>query len=201
MAAVIRQPAFIAMTAAVALASLVGTGLMFHHLDLLAERGLTSSEAAVVFLPLTISGAVAALVAGRASDRVPPRFVAAAAMVLMASSPLLVQEISTGVVAALYGTVLGASGTIVRTVEATALPRWFGIATIGQIRGILMAAGVGASAIGPLFVSVGRDLAGGYGPVLNLLALISAALAVAVAVVRPPTTPPPVGVATMGPSA
>lgn len=185
---VIRQPAFLTMTAAVALSALVGTALMFHHLDLLAERGLTASEAAVVFLPLTISSAVAALVAGRAADRVSPRLVAATAMVLLAVSPALVQVISTGVLAALYGAVLGASGTIVRTVEATALPRWFGIATIGQIRGVVMAASVGASAIGPLFVSVGRDLAGSYGPVLNLLALISAVLAVAVAVVRPPSS-------------
>lgn len=144
----------------------------------------------MVFLPLTVSSAVGAIVAGRAADRVSPRFVAAFALVLLAASPLLVQVASPGTVAATYGAVLGAAGAMVRTVEATALPRWFGVAAIGQLRGIVMAAAVGASALGPLLVSLGRDVAGGYAAVLDVLAAVSIALAVAVVSIRPPAAPP-----------
>lgn len=191
--AVLRHPAFWAMTAATALAGLVGTGLMFHHIDLLAGRGLSTAQAATVFLPLTLSSAASALVAGRLADRVRPRLLAAGALLLLAASPAIVQVVSPGVIAAVYGALLGASGTILRTVEATALPRWFGIASIGQIRGVVMAAGVAASAIGPLIVSVGRDVADSYTPVLNILAAVSVALAVVVLIIKPPSAAPSVG--------
>ncbi|MGY6500390.1 MAG: MFS transporter [Acidimicrobiales bacterium] len=183
---VLRHPAFLAMTGATALAALVGTGLMFHHIDLLAERGLTSSEAAAVFLPLTLSSAASAVIAGRFADRISPRVVAAVALLLLGTSPILVQVAAPGAMAALYGATLGAAGTVIRTVEATALPRWFGVASIGQIRGFVMAAGVAASAVGPLIFSVGRDISGDYPPVLNLMALLSLALALVVAAVKPP---------------
>lgn len=183
---VVRHPAFLAMSGATALAALVSTGLMFHHVDLLTGKGLTTTEAATTFLPLTIASAVGALTAGRYADRVSPRLLTAVALVLLGLSAAIVQFISDPFTAALYGAVLGVAGSSIRTIEATALPRWFGIASIGQIRGVVMAAGVGASAIGPLIVSLGLDVFGSYTPVLNVLCAASFALAVATMFVKPP---------------
>lgn len=98
----------------------------------------------------------------------------------------IVHFISDPVNAAVYGTVLGVAGSSIRTIEATALPRWFGIASIGQIRGVVMAAGVAASTVGPLIVSVGLDVFGSYTPVLNGLCAVSFALALATTLVQPP---------------
>jgi MFS family permease len=187
---VIRHPAFLAMTGATALAALIGTGLMFHHIDLLTGRGLTTTEAAAAFLPLTIAGAIAALAAGRVADQVSPRLLTAIALVALGASPVLVQTIGGTATAAVYGAALGASSAAIRTIEATALPRWFGIATIGQIRGVVMAAGVAASAVGPLIVSLGFDLAGSYTPVLNALGALSALLAIGTLLVDPPDRAP-----------
>jgi MFS family permease len=184
---VVRHPAFLAMTGATALAALISTGLMFHHIDLLTGRGLTTTEAAAAFLPLTVAGAVAALAAGRVADQVSPRLLTAIALVVLGCSPVLVQTIGDTATAAAYGAALGASGASIRTIEATALPRWFGIATIGQIRGVVMAAGVGASAVGPLIISLGLDLFGSYTPVLNALGVVSLLLAVATLFVSPPS--------------
>lgn len=184
---VIRHPAFLAMTGATALAALVGTGLMFHHIDLLTGRGLSTTEAAAAFLPLTLAGAIAALAAGRVADQVSPRLLTAIALVALGASPVLVQTIGGTATAAVYGAALGASSAAIRTIEATALPRWFGIATIGQIRGVVMAAGVGASAVGPLIVSLGLDLFGSYTPVLNALGVLSVLLAAATLFVEPPS--------------
>lgn len=184
---VVRHPAFLAMTGATALAALISTGLMFHHIDLLTSRGLSTTEAAAAFLPLTVAGAVAALGTGRIADRVSPRLLTAIALVVLGASPALVQTIGDTGTAAAYGAALGASGAAIRTIEATALPRWFGIGTIGQIRGVVMAAGVGASAIGPLIVSLGLDLFGSYTPVLNVLGLLAVLLAAATLFVEPPS--------------
>ncbi|MDZ7676056.1 MAG: MFS transporter [Acidimicrobiales bacterium] len=184
--AVVRHPAFLAMTAAVALSALVSTGLMFHHIDLLTGRGLTTTEAAAAFLPLTLASAGGALAIGPLADRIAPRYLAAVALLALAAAPVLVQSIGGAVSAAVYGAVLGAAGASIRTLEATALPRWFGIASIGQIRGVSLAAGVGASALGPLAISASFDFLGGYGPSLDLLAISAAGLAVVTALVRPP---------------
>ena len=186
---VVRHPAFLAMTGAAALAALISTGLMFHHIDLLTGRGLTTTEAAAAFLPLTLAGAIAALAAGRVADQVSPRLLTAIALIVLGASPVLVQTIGSTATAAAYGAALGASGAAIRTIEATALPRWFGIATIGQIRGVVMAAGVAASAIGPLIVSLGLDLFDSYTPVLNALGLLSLMLAAATLFVAPPSRP------------
>ena len=185
---VVRHPAFLAMTGATALAALISTGLMFHHIDLLTSRGLSTTEAAAAFLPLTVAGAVAALAAGRVADQVSPRLLTAIALLVLGASPVLVQTIGDTASAAAYGAALGASGAAIRTIEATALPRWFGIATIGQIRGVVMAAGVGASAVGPLIVSLGLDLFDSYTPMLNALGVIAVLLAVATLFVLPPTS-------------
>lgn len=92
--------------------------------------------------------------------------------------------VTAGVTAVLYGVVLGAATTSIRTLEATLLPRWYGTASIGEIRGIVMAAGVAASAIGPLALALGHDTFGTYGPVLAVFA--AAPVLVAVAAVAVP---------------
>ncbi|MDZ7676931.1 MAG: MFS transporter [Acidimicrobiales bacterium] len=186
MAAVVRHPAFLMMTAATALSALISTGLMFHHVDLLAQRGLTPTEAAATFLPLTVSSAGSALLIGPLADRVPAKLLTGACLVLLAGAPVMVQTVHPGITAAAYGFVLGSSGASIRTLEATALPRWFGIVRIGQIRGVVMAAGVGCSAVGPLIVSLGADWFGSYSAVLNVLAAVALGLAVVALFVRPP---------------
>jgi MFS family permease len=183
---VVRHPAFWAMNLASALAALVGTGLLFHHVDLMTGRGLTETQAAAAFVPLTVASAIGALVAGRYADRVSPRLLTAMALVLLAGSALLVGVVDGVVTAATYGGVLGVAITSIRTIEATALPRWFGVSTIGQIRGLVMAGAVGASALGPLALSLGLDAFGSYTPILVILAAISVVLAAATLLVDPP---------------
>lgn len=187
-AQVLRDPMFWVVTAGVALAALVGTALMFHQIALLAERGLSATQAAANFLPQTVAGAVAALATGRLADRLPGRVTLPGALAVLAAAPLALQATSPGVTAVLYGVVLGAATTSVRTLEATLLPRWYGTASIGEIRGIVMAAGVAASAIGPLALALGHDTFGTYGPVLAGFAV--APLLVAVAAVAVPRRDP-----------
>ncbi len=176
---VLRDPKFWVVTAGVALAALIGTALMFHQVALLAERGLSATQAAASFLPQTVAGALAALATGRLADRLPGRVTLAGTLVVLAAAPLALQVATPGLTAVLYGVVLGAATTSIRTLEATLLPRWYGTGSIGEIRGMVMAAGVGASAVGPLALALANDTFGSYGPVLTAFATAPTFLAVA----------------------
>lgn len=62
----------------------------------------------------------------------------------------------------LHGVASGVAGNSFRTVEAAALPRYFGTDNLGEIRGIVVA--VAASAVGPLMLAVGREWVESYRP-------------------------------------
>lgn len=171
---------------AVALTALVLTGLTFHHVNLLAERGLSATEAATNFLPQTLAGLTAALLIGRLADRVAERLLLATTLLSLVAAPLLVMHVQPGMLALVYGLVLGSAAPAIRAVEATVLPRWFGTAHIGEIRGTVMAVMVASSAAGPLALAVSLDQLGSYVPGLYLFAAAAAILTIVSATMRPP---------------
>ncbi|MEX2587809.1 MAG: MFS transporter [Actinomycetota bacterium] len=182
----LRHPAFWVVAAGVAASALVGTGLMFHQISLLTERGLTATEAAANFIPQTVAAAVAALGFGRLADRLRPRLVIAGSASLVAAAPMLVQFVQPGLSVITYGLVLGAAGSCCRTVEATLLPRWFGTSVIGEIRGVVMGTVVAASAVGPLILAVSHDALGAYTTGLNGFGLVAGLVVAAGTLVRLP---------------
>jgi MFS family permease len=183
-----RSPAYWVVLAGVAATALVATGLTFHHIDLLSRRGLDATAAAANFLPQTVAGAAAALVVGHLADRASPRLLLAATLAGLAVAPVLVVVVRPGPLAVLYGVVLGGAASAIRAVEATVLPRWFGTTHIGEIRGVVMAATVGASALGPLALAAAADSLGTYTPALVAFTAGTAVLSVLGALVRPPVT-------------
>lgn len=182
----LRHPALWVVASGVALSALVGTGLMFHQISLLTERGLTVTQAAANFVPQTIAAALAALGFGRLADRLRARLVIVGSTGLVAAAPALVQFVEPGLLAIAYGLVLGAAGSCVRTVEATLLPRWFGLSVIGEIRGVVMGTTVAASAVGPLMLAVSHDALGSYSTGLGIFMLLALLVVVAGMLVRLP---------------
>ncbi|MBP2371893.1 cyanate permease [Pseudonocardia parietis] len=188
---VLREPMFWVITAGVGVLALVSTALTFHQVDVLGERGLSPAAAAATFLPQTIAGMAATLAAGRLLDRSSPRPVMLGSMAAMAGALALGGYLVPGWQAVLYGGLLGVAGNTFRTVEAAALPRYFGTARIGAVRGLVHAVTVGGSAIGPVLLALGHDIAHTYRPLLLALIVLPAALAVTVLVVREPATAAP----------
>lgn len=178
--AALRTGMFWAVAACLAASSMLTTGLNFHQIGLLGERGLTPVEAAANFLPQTAAALIAAFVAGVLVDRISPKAVLGAAMAILAAAVLGVRLVEPGWSALAFGFLLGASGGILRSVEAAAYPRYFGTGHLGAIRGSAHTVTVAASAFGPVAVSLGRDLTGDYAPVLAALAVLPAAAALAV---------------------
>lgn len=173
----LRTPAFWSLTAVVALSGCLVTGLYFNQFSILAERGLTRTEAATVFLP-GFGGTVAAgFLFSWLTDRVSARILLPITGTTLAAGLLLATVATPGPRAALYGLVLGVNIGQMHALSSTVYARWFGTAHIGAIRGIATSITIGGSALGPLLLSLGFDAAGSYTPVL----LVSAAVTIAVA--------------------
>jgi MFS family permease len=184
--AAIRTPSFWAVAAISALSASLGTGLMFHQFSILTAQGLSRIEAAAVFLPQVLGTVAAGFLFGWLSDRVSARVLLPIAGCTLAAALLLATVVSPGPVALLYGLVLGMGMGQIRAIGAATYPRWFGTAHIASIMGIAASIVVGASATGPLLLSVGNDAFGSYAPVLLLGAAITIAVAVLAALVKPP---------------
>ena len=139
-----------------------------------------------MFLPQVIGAIGAGLVVGALSDRVAVRFLLAASMALMAAGLLLINIAEPGWQVVLYAVTLGAAAGAQRPLAATVLPRWFGLANIGAIQGLSTFIGVGASAVGPVALSLGRSWVGGYIEAAALFAIIPLAIGLMALTVREP---------------
>ncbi|MGB5951568.1 MAG: MFS transporter, partial [Ornithinimicrobium sp.] len=182
-----RTGMFWVIAAGLAATGLLSTALAFHQISILGAQGLSSLEAAANFLPQTLTGIAATLVAGALSDRVPPKYCVTFSMVTMAAALLLIPTISPGWTAIVYGLVLGAAGGSIRGIEAAAFARYFGTRHIGSIRGVATAINLASTAAGPLVLSVGRDLSGGYHLPVVCLAVLPLVVAVLSVFVRAPS--------------
>uniref|UniRef100_UPI001BDCFEA3 MFS transporter n=1 Tax=Pseudonocardia sp. H11422 TaxID=2835866 RepID=UPI001BDCFEA3 len=185
-AAAVRSAMFWALAGGVGVLSLIGTALTFHQIDLLGERGLTPTQAAATFLPQTVAGLACTLLVGVLLDRVSPRPVMIGSMLALAAALVSAGHLGPGWGAVAYGVVLGVAGNSFRTVEAAAMPRYFGTDAVGAIRGIVHAVTVAGSAVGPLLLALGHSVAGSYRPLLLALTALPLTLIVAIALVPEP---------------
>lgn len=91
----------------------------------------------------------------------------------------------------LYAMGIGAGGGMARALEAAGIPKMFGMRHVGSIRGLAMGLMVASTAFGPLALSLGRDLTGGYVSVLRLLLVLPIGVAILAIVSRVPDLPEP----------
>lgn len=184
-----RTGIFWTITAAMASSAMIGTGMAFHQISLLGERGFTPTQAAAVFVPLTVAGITATILVGWLADRVHPRGLLIFAMLTLAAGMVVVQHVEPGWAAMLYAGALGGSVGAGRAIEGAVVPRLFGTRRLGSIRATVMTVTVGATAFGPVALAVGAERLGGYPAILNLLLALPAAAILAALVCRVPAVP------------
>jgi MFS family permease len=170
-----RTRSFWVLAAVTGSAGMLATALNFHQIDLMGQAGISEHAAAALFLPQVLGSTVAGLGFGYAADRFGTRYLPAIAMALLIAALLLAAVISAGPVVIVYSVTLGAMGGAVRVVSATLLPAWFGTTHLGSIQGGLTFFTVGASALGPVVLSVAEGGFGSYSPAVVVLATIPAA--------------------------
>jgi len=182
----VRTPAFWTLTGVGFLSGAVSTALTFHNTDLLGEQGLSTTQAASIFIPQLVGSVSSSFVAGSLTDRVPARPLMGFGAAMLGVGTFLATLAEPGVMAAAYGLVLGVGAGTIGALSGALYPKWFGVEHIGSIKGIATTANVGASAIGPLILSIGNDVADSYEPVVIGCAVTSWAMALAALLVPTP---------------
>ncbi|MGZ0213316.1 MAG: MFS transporter [Actinomycetales bacterium] len=181
-----RTGMFWVIASSLAVSGMLSTGLAFHQIAILGERGLTPFEAAANFLPQTFTGIAATLVVGAFVDRVSPKLFVIFSMLTLAGSLLLLSIVGPNGTAVLYGLVLGAAGGSLRGMEAAAYVRYYGTAHIGSIRGVTTAIALASTALGPIALSLAVDARGSFTEPAAWFAALPIAVAVLAVFVRPP---------------
>lgn len=171
-AGAVRTSSFWMLVAVTGAAGMMSTALNFHQIDLLGDAGLSETAAAALFIPQVVGSSVAGLTIGYVGDRLGTRYLPAVSMGLLLAAQLLAAVAAPGVIVIVYAVVLGAAGGAVRTASTTLQPQWFGIGHLGSIQGALTLFGVGASAIGPVVLTLAEEAVGSYPPALVLLGAV-----------------------------
>ncbi len=182
----LRTPMFWALALVFATPSMIGTGLIFHQLSVLGEQGLTATQAAAMFLPYSLVVMAATFLTGALTDRIGSRALLALPMLTLMGAMQLVSHITPGALVLLYAVLLGSTSGAARALEPALMPKFFGLAHIGEIRGRIGSIKVGASALGPFALALGFDQFGAYGTALSVLMVLPAAGLLAVLVVGRP---------------
>ncbi|MDA8359166.1 MAG: MFS transporter [Actinomycetota bacterium] len=174
----LRTPMFWAMAMALSATAMLVTGLSFNQISLLEHHGLSASAAAANFIPQTAATLAVSLLTGRLLDVLPGRAVMAGSMAALAVALLAATWSAPGWPALGYAIALGAANGGLRAQEATLLPRYYGLADLGAIRGAITTVSVAASAFGPLILAAGAAGFGSYDPLLLLLIALPVAAGV-----------------------
>ena len=170
----LRSRGFWILAAVSGSSGMLGTALNFHQIDLLGDAGLSSTAAAIMFLPQVLGSSVAGLSVGIIGDRIGTRYLPAAGMALLIAAHWMAAIVAPGIIVVLYAIVLGAMAGAVRTSTSTLLPTWFGTTHLGSIQGSLTFFTVGASAIGPVALAQLEGGFGSYPPAVLVLSIIPA---------------------------
>ncbi len=178
----LRTVGFWILLAGSASNAMLATALNFHQISLLGEAGMSSAEAALMFLPQVVGGSVAGIAMGSLTDRVSARWLIPVTMIFLAGALGLASIVSRGWLVVAYAICLGLANGSGRAVGAAFLPKWFGVAHIGSIQGFMTFAGVAASALGPVAFSLGRERFGDFGTTSLIYAAIPLTVAAAAVV-------------------
>jgi MFS family permease len=157
---------FWVMLSAVALNAGIATAVGFHQISILTERGLTPAAAAANFLPQAIASLAVMVLVGALSDRIGARWLITAAMFSLAAGVVWAAFVTPGISAIGFATLIGASAGATRVIETAEVPKHFGLAHLGAIRGWIISAAVGASALGPVIYSLGQSATGNFTAIL-----------------------------------
>ena len=168
----LRMSSFWKLLAVWCTTAMVGTGLIFHQVSLLAVHNVPRKDALLLLGLQALVATVMGVWAGFMTDRGHERFLLAASMLFLGAGVCLLLWLPSPVWAVLYGGLLGMQGGIIRTAGTAVWINYYGRKNQGAIRGVAMAAAVVAAAFGPLPLALSWDQTGSYALALSIFAVI-----------------------------
>ena len=187
LAEIFRTPSFWLVLISLFVVSTGTSGVGLHLVPHLIQQGLEPLQAVGAISVMSISGAVAALLLGFLSERLPPRYMLAVVYLLGAISMMVLINADDLPKTYLFAIIQGITGGGVNTLAPLLWASYYGRASLGTIFGISRAAQVAGFAVGPLASGIVYDATGSYQQAFiyfALLALVSSALILAA---RPPS--------------
>lgn len=182
----LRCSSFWKVAAVVATVSLVGTGLMFHQVSILAGQNVSRATALSALGVQAIAATISTLLAGILTDRLPVRFVLATSMALEICAICLLIRLPSPSWIFVYSALLGLHGGIIRSAGSIVWINYFGRTHQGAIQGVAMSVMVFAAALGPIPPAIARDATGGYTSALWFFLAIPICSGLAVLTATPP---------------
>lgn len=190
LAEALRTRTFWILVGCTGIPSMINTGLIFHQVSILGERGLTPAISAMVFGVAVLVHLPSNFAAGYLMDRIAPRFALAgllAGHIVLTTwilyTDTVAMAIGMGVLRGLLGGVEGIMGGVL-------WPTYFGRKYLGSIRGAAMTTMVIGSALGPLPFGIAFDYFGGYREIILLMLLAPIIGSLAALLARPPRKVP-----------
>ncbi len=182
----LRCSAFWKVASVVATVSLVGTGLIFHQVSILADSGVSRDMALASLGVQAFAATFSTLLAGYLIDRMEVRYVLACSMLLEILALLLLLFLPSSSWTFVYSALLGLHGGIIRSAGSMVWIIYFGRKFQGSIQGISMSIMVLAAAFGPVPVAMSVDYTGSYRTALMLFLALPTIAGIGVLSAAPP---------------
>ena len=175
----IRTFSFWSFCMGLASQALIMTGATFHIASIGSEAGLTRDASFAVFLPMAAFSIVANFVSGWISDRIRVKWLLFTMMLaqVIGTTGLLIFGTSLGRFFFMIG--FGVTGGLFGTLMNVVFPRFYGRKHLGAISGLNVSMIVLGSALGPVFLSLGRSLTERYFEFLLLSILMPVVILIA----------------------
>jgi MFS family permease len=156
----------------VVIPSMINTGITFHIVSIIGEKGYSAAFAAYILsitsmikFPLTFLG-------GYILDRVKVRLVKVVNFAFLIAAILLIIKADTKSAFMIYALVHGSFMAFDGVSTSVMLPNYFGKKNLGSIRGFFSTAMVIGSALGPLPFGLAYDYFNGYTEVMLLVMVL-----------------------------
>ncbi|NNJ27949.1 MFS transporter [Alienimonas chondri] len=165
---------------------MIATGLFYYLITILGERNVGPADAAVCYT--VFAGAMASwqFLGGLLADRVPPRFLLSVFGMLAAAGCGLMFVTHDRWIAWAAWAALGSAQGLVGVTMNVLWPRFFGVASLGAIRGSVQTIVVAACAAGPVIIALSRQELGSENPALILFGGMLLTIAATAPFLRPP---------------
>ena len=157
-----RSPALWLITAAGGLATTANSGITFHQVAYFTDLGLPPIDAVVSLAAFSLTGAVAAVVWGYLTERLPERTLLTVTFLLAAGVVLYLLIVRTMVGALVFAVLFGLTSRGGSTLLNIIVAQYFGRAAYGTISGFMQPFFMAGLAVGPLLASLAFDLTGTY---------------------------------------
>jgi MFS family permease len=158
----IRSTALWLLIASTFLASVGTGGIAFHMAAHLTDEKMSSVVAASVVSLMALSGALGNGLWGAVAERIQPRVLSIATMLLAALAVALLMRTKSPPMAYMFGLLFGINARGSAILIQILLARYYGRRSFGAISSILDPFHKGGLGLGPLLAGVAYDQTGGY---------------------------------------